>query len=142
MPPDGPRPRVGPAQRDFTFPPADSDMDPVPVKPPITMDDLDKLDIRAGTILSVTEVEGSDKLMKLTVDFGSFQRSILSGIKKEREDCSEIEGLQALFVVNMPPRKMAGQVSEGMLFDVGYADGVLPALAVTERTLPNGARAG
>jgi tRNA-binding protein len=117
-------------------------MDPVPVKPPITMDDLDKLDIRAGTILSVTEVEGSDKLMKLTVDFGSFQRAILSGIKKEREDCTEIEGLQALFVVNMPPRKMAGQVSEGMLFDVGYADGVLPALAVTERTLPNGARAG
>jgi tRNA-binding protein len=47
-----------------------------------------------------------------------------------------------LFVVNLPPKKMMGQVSEGMLFDIGYADGVLPALAVPERPVPDGARAG
>ena len=113
-----------------------------PVKPTIQFEDFDKVDIRVGTILSVQEVPGSDKLMNLTVDFGSFQRTILAGIKKEREDPGEIEGLQALFVVNLAPRKMMGLVSEGMLFDVGYADGIRPALAVPEWPVPNGTRTG
>lgn len=54
----------------------------------------------------------------------------------------EIEGRQALFVVNLAPRPMAGEISEGMLFDIGYSDGVAPALAMPERAVPNGARAG
>jgi len=49
---------------------------------------------------------------------------------------------QPLFVVNLPPRKMAGEESQGMLFDIGYADGLSPALAVPERPMPNGSRAG
>lgn len=117
-------------------------MIPAPIKPAITMTELDQIDIRAGTILAVTEVTASDKLLKLTVDFGDHQRSILAGIKQEREDPTEIVGRQALFVVNLPARKMAGELSEGMLFDVGYADGVTPVLAVTEAAVPNGARAG
>lgn len=117
-------------------------MNPAPIKPAIAMADLDKIDIRAGTILAVEEVAASDKLMKLTVDFGDHQRSILAGIRQEREDPTEITGKQALFVVNLPARKMAGELSEGMLFDVGYADGVTPVLAVTEAAVPNGARAG
>ena len=63
-------------------------------------------------------------------------------MKQEREDPSEIEGSQALFVVNLPPRKMAGVVSEAMLFDLGYSDRILPALAIPERRVPNGTRAG
>jgi tRNA-binding EMAP/Myf-like protein len=47
-----------------------------------------------------------------------------------------------LFVLNLEPRKMAGEISEGMLFDIGCADGVTPALAVPERPVPNGTRAG
>ena len=117
-------------------------MTPVETKPPIEIEDLEKIDVRAGTIVAVDEVAGSDKLMKLTVDFGDHQRSILSGIKQERTDPTEIRGRQALFVVNLPSRKMAGEVSEGMLFDIGYADGITPVLAVTEKTVPNGARAG
>jgi tRNA-binding protein len=85
---------------------------------------------------------GSDKLVKLTVNFGDHKRTILAGLKQERDDLKEIEGKQALFVVNLPPKKMMGQVSEGMLFDIGYADGVLPALAVPERPVPDGVRAG
>ena len=54
----------------------------------------------------------------------------------------EIVGRQALFVVNMEPRKMAGEVSEGMLFDLGHADGIQPALATPERPVPDGTRAG
>lgn len=116
---------------------------PVPVKPLITIDDLDKLDIRAGRIVAVDDVEKSTKLIKMTVDFGSFTRTILSGMKEEREDCkAELEGRQALFVVNMAPRKMAGDVSEGMICDIGYEDGILPALVVPEREVPNGVRLG
>lgn len=69
-------------------------------------------------------------------------RTILAGIKKERTNPREVEGRQALFVVNVEPRKMAGEISEGMLFDIGYADGVTPVLAVPERPVPNGTRAG
>ena len=63
-------------------------------------------------------------------------------MKQERADPSEIVGRQALFVVNLEPRRMMGELSEGMLFDLGYADGVAPALAVPERPVPNGTRAG
>jgi tRNA-binding protein len=47
-----------------------------------------------------------------------------------------------LFVVNLEPKKMMGQASEGMLFDIGYADGIVPALAMPERHVPNGSRLG
>ena len=117
-------------------------MKPSPIKPEVSIDDLEKLDIRVGTIETVTDVPDSKKLMKLIVDFGDHSRTILAGIKSERENPQEISGLQALFVVNLPPRKMAGELSEGMLFDIGYPDGVAPALAVPERPLPNGSRAG
>jgi tRNA-binding protein len=63
-------------------------------------------------------------------------------MKQERHNPQEIEGRQALFVVNLAPRKMMGEISEGMLFDIGYEDGIAPALAVPERPVPNGARAG
>ena len=118
------------------------DFKPAPTKPMIALADLDKIDVRVGTILSVDDVPGSDKLVKLTVAFGDRQRTILSGMKQERENPKEIEGQQALFVVNQPPRRMMGQISEGMLFDIGYADGLPPVLAVPERQIPDGARAG
>jgi tRNA-binding protein len=115
---------------------------PAPIKPTISFGEFSRIDIRVGTILAIEEVDGSDKLLKLTVDFGDHTRAILSGMKQERADPQAIAGRQALFVVNLEPRKMMGQVSEGMLFDLGYADGVKPALAVPEREMPNGARAG
>jgi tRNA-binding protein len=113
-----------------------------PTKPEITLADVEKIDIRVGSIVAVEEITGSDKLVKLTVDFGDQQRIILSGMKQEREDPAEIAGKQALFIVNLPPRKMMGQISEGMLFDIGFADGIKPCLAVPERSMPDGARAG
>jgi len=113
-----------------------------PIKPTITFADFDKIDIRVGTILRVEDIEGSKKLVRLIVDLGDQERSILAGNKQERENPKEIEGSQALFVVNLEPRKMMGEVSEGMLFDIGYADGVDPALAVPEMQVPNGSRAG
>ena len=62
------------------------------------------------------------------------------GVKRSTRSCSRRR--QALFVVNLDPRKMRGVLSEGMLFDPGYADGIAPSLAVPERPVPNGCRAG
>jgi methionine--tRNA ligase beta chain len=118
------------------------DFKPAPVKPTVSKADVDKLDVRVGTITSVEDVPGAKKLVRLRVDFGDHTRAILAGMKGERADVREIEGKQALFVVNLEPKRMAGEVSEGMMFDIGYADGIVPALAVPERPLPDGARAG
>jgi methionine--tRNA ligase beta chain len=115
---------------------------PAPVKPTVTADLLEQLDVRVGTIEAVEDVKGSEKLLKLTVNFGDHRRTILAGMKRERANPKEVEGRQALFVVNLAPRRMAGEVSEGMLFDIGYADGITPVLAVPEREVPDGVRAG
>ncbi len=113
-----------------------------PVKPPITIAELDRIDIRVGTIVSVEDVSGSDKLVRLIVDFGDRRRSILAGMKQERANPGAIASTQALFVVNLEPKRMMGELSEGMLFDIGYADGVRPVLAVPESPVPSGTRAG
>ena len=112
------------------------------IKPTISFNDFEKVDIRIGTIECVEDIEGSKNLVRLIVEFGDHKRNILAGIKQERTDPSEIEGKQALFVVNLEPRKMMGELSEGMLFDIGYADGITPVLAVPEKPVPNGSRAG
>jgi len=122
--------------------PADPAFTPAPIKPPVSAAALDAIDVRLGTIQRVDDVAESRKLLKLTVSFGDHVRQILAGMKQEREDPQALVGRQALFVVNLEPRRMAGQVSEGMLFDIGYADRLPPALAVPERSLPDGARAG
>jgi len=113
-----------------------------PVKPLASIQDLDKIDVRVGTIVQVEDVKGSDKLVKLVVDFSDRKRVAIVGMKKERENPKEIEGMQALFVVNLEPRKIMGQLSEAMLFDIGFQDGIIPVLAVPEKQVPNGARLG
>jgi tRNA-binding protein len=117
-------------------------MTPAAIKPTITLDVLNQLDIRIGTIMNVTDVPNSDQLCQLRVSFGDHERSIVAGIRKERSNPREIEGKQALFVVNLEPRKMRGVLSEGMLFDIGYADGIKPVLAMPESVVPDGTRAG
>jgi tRNA-binding protein len=112
------------------------------VKPLISPELLNQIDIRVGTIESVNDIANSEKLVALRVNFGDHKRTVLAGMKRERADPREIEGKQALFVVNLPPRTMAGMVSEGMLFDIGYEDGITPVLAVPESGVPDGTRAG
>jgi len=117
-------------------------LSPAAVKPAISPDLLERLDVRVGTVLRVDDIASSKKLVCLRVDFGDHQRTIVAGLKQERTNPKEIEGKQALFVVNMEPRSMAGVLSEGMLFDIGYADGIKPVLAIPELAVPNGVRAG
>jgi len=113
-----------------------------PIKSVVPAKTLEAIDVRVGTIQRVEDIQKSDKLVKLVVDFGDRMRDIVVGMKKEREDPKEIEGMQALFVVNLEPREFMGVKSEGMLFDIGYADGIMPVMAVPERRVPNGARVG
>jgi tRNA-binding protein len=104
-------------------------MTPAPIKPLISSDYLGKIDVRVGTVLTVEDVPTSDKLVRLKVDFGDHTRSILAGMKKERQNPkAEIEGKQALFVVNLEPRKMAGEFSEGMIFDIAMPTKWCPSL--------------
>ena len=117
-------------------------MKPAAIKPQVGVDVLERLDVRVGTIRTVEEIPGSRSLVRLKVDFGDHQRVVLAGLKNERERPGEIAGRQALFVVNVEPRQMMGETSEAMLFDLGYADGITPVLAVPERRVPDGTRAG
>ncbi len=117
-------------------------MSPAPVKPSIPLNLLQEVDIRAGTILAVEDVPGSRSLVRLRVGFGDHERTVIAGLKEERPEPAEIEGKQALFVVNLEPKEMFGVTSEAMLFDLGYEDGIVPCLVVPERPVPDGVRAG
>jgi len=110
-------------------------MTPAPVEPAVSKNVLDQIDVRVGTIQSVADVPDANKLVALRVTFGDHERTIVAGIKNERADVQELVGRQALFVVNLEPRK-------GMLFDLGFADGIKPALSVPEVAVPDGTRAG
>ena len=113
-----------------------------PVKPAISLDFLNRIDIRVGTIEFVEDLPDSERLVRLIVDFGDHKRRVLAGMKRERFNPIEVQGKQALFVVNLEPKRIMGEVSEGMLFDIGYLDGITPVLAVSERPVPNGTTAG
>lgn len=94
-------------------------------KPEVQFDDFAKLDMRAGTITECTPMEGSDKLLKLIVDFGELGRKqILSGIAQwfSPEDLVKV---QTIFVLNITPRKMMGELSEGMLMAIGEDEAIL-----------------
>ncbi|MHA1975765.1 MAG: tRNA-binding protein [Candidatus Hodarchaeales archaeon] len=117
------------------------EFNPAPIKPIISLDDLNKIDIRVGKIERVEDIPKSEKIVKLTVNFCDHTRTILAGIKKERKNPKEIEGQQALFVVNLKPKKMMGEMSEGMIFDIGFSDKITPVLAIPEKQVPNGTRA-
>jgi methionyl-tRNA synthetase len=101
-----------------------------------TIDDLAKIKVAIGTILSVDVIEDSDKLLKLSVDFGEgTPRQILSGIKKYFTDPQVLVNTQTTFVVNLAPRKMMGMDSNGMLY-AGGAEGELVLLRPEHAVAP------
>jgi tRNA-binding protein len=124
------------------FVPAAAAFTPGPVKATVAHAALEQLDIRVGTIRAAADVPGTDRLAVLTVDFGDRTRSIVAGIRTERLSLASVVGVQALFAVNLEPRTMRGQLSEGMLFDAGFADDLRPVFLQPEWPLPNGVRAG
>ena len=121
----------------------------------ISYDDFAKIDIRAGKILSAEKIEGSEKLLKLMVDFGLKQageetetgspelrdvRQIISGIAKYFPDAQTLVGKTAMFVTNLEPRMIFGFESNGMLFAVSTPEGAFSLLEPND-TIPPGTRA-
>jgi methionyl-tRNA synthetase len=110
---------------------------PVPVaemKPEITFEDFDKLDLRVGTIVAAEKVAKADKLLKLTVDIGSEKRTVVSGLALQYSP-EEIVGRQVTLVANLQPRKMRGIASEGMIL-MADGDGKLSFVSATDQTAP------
>lgn len=87
---------------------------------PISIDDFKKVEITVGEILSVERIEGSDKLLKLKVNFGEENpRQVLSGIGPYFDDVSVLVGRRYPFVTNLAPRMMMGLESQAMILATG-----------------------
>lgn len=107
----------------------------------IKFDDFAQVDIRVGTIVSAQAPDWSEKLIKLTVNFGKEigERTILAGIKKWYQP-EELENKQSLFVVNLEPRRMGPDFSEGMLLAANQDDEGTPAVILFDNLAPAGSR--
>ena len=103
----------------------------------INIEDFAKCEFKVGTVLSAEEVEGSEKLLKLSVDLGEEEpRQILSGIKAWYTT-DDLVGKQFVFVANLEPRKMMGLESQGMIM---CADGEKPIPLTPQEKVENGAK--
>jgi len=106
----------------------------------VSLEDFEKLDLRVGKIVSATPVRGSEKLMKLEIDLGTERRIILSGMRPDYTP-EAVVGMQVVVLCNLEPRKIMGIVSQGMILDAGYREGVKPpALLTVSHRVPNGVR--
>ncbi|HRJ30476.1 MAG TPA: methionine--tRNA ligase [Cyclobacteriaceae bacterium] len=105
------------------------------LKPEITIDDFSKLDIRIGKVLSAERMEKSNKLLKLKVDTGIDQRTVLSGIAQHYTP-EEMVGKQVTLIANLAPRKMMGIESQGMILMAEDLDGKLRLVFPSEIVTP------
>ena len=107
-----------------------------PVKPEVSFDDFEKLDIRVGHILNCEKVKKSKKLLKFTIDDGSgVERTICSGIAAYYEP-EQLIGKDVLFVANFAPRKMMGIESQGMILSAVNFDGSLNVTSLLGKVKP------
>lgn len=107
-----------------------------PAKETIAFEDFQKIDIRMGTIKAAEKIKGSSKLLKLTVDVGLDERTIVSGIA-EKFTPEQVIGKQVSVLVNLAPRKLKGVESQGMILMAENAAGELEFL-VAENAMKNG----
>ena len=103
----------------------------------VTIDDFAKVQLLTGKIVNSEKVEGADKLLKNTVEIGNETRTILSGIAKYYKP-EEIIGKTVVVVANLPPRKMRGIESQGMLLCAVDEKNDTLSLITTDRTMPSG----
>ncbi len=105
---------------------------------PISIDDFKKVEIKIGEIKSAEKIEGSEKLLKLLVNFGSEDRQVLSGIAAHFPNPADLVGKKCPFVTNLAPRMMMGLESQAMILATG-GDGETP-FALFETSGTPGAR--
>lgn len=110
-------------------------------KPRITIDEFSKIEVQVGTVRSAERVPETDKLFRLTVDFGeeSGPRQIVSGIAAYVSEPETLVGRQLAFVTNLEPRTIRGLESNGMLFAVGSDETF--AFLTPDRDVPPGTSA-
>ena len=108
---------------------------PKAVAQPCTYDDFARLDIRVGTVTACEKVKKADKLLKLTIDDGLRGRTIVSGIAKWYEP-EQLVGKQVCFIANVPPKRLKGIDSEGMVLSAEDADGRLVVIGPTGPVRP------
>ena len=107
----------------------------LPIKPEITYDEFEKLDLRTAKVLAAEEVKKSDKLLKLTIQVGDNQRTIVSGIRP-KYTAEQMVGKTIVIVANLKPAKIRGILSEGMILAVG--DEGVDALLATDAPVESG----
>ncbi len=107
----------------------------LPVKPEITIDEVDKLDLRTAKVVAAEEVKKSDKLLKLTLQMGDEQRTIVSGIRPKYL-AEQMVGRTIVIVANLKPAKIRGVESQGMILAVG--DEGVDALLSTDVPVESG----
>lgn len=95
------------------------------VKPNVSYEDFQKMDIRVGTVLDCQKVPKADKLLQFRIADGLEERTILSGIAAYYPNPEEMIGTQVCFIANFEPRKLRGVFSEGMILSAEDADGNL-----------------
>lgn len=101
----------------------------------ITLEEFKKSEIRIGKVLKCEKVENADKLLKLQVDFGEFERQIITAIA-QWYTLEDLEGKKLPFIVNLEPRKFRGEESQGMLMATG--NGEKPVLLIPSEDVPEG----
>lgn len=106
-----------------------------PISAETTIDEFAKMDLRVGTVLSCERVPKSDKLLQFKIDDGLGGRTIVSGIAKFYEP-EQLVGKQVVFIANLPPRKLRGIVSEGMILSAQNLDGSLSVLTIGRPVAP------
>ena len=105
---------------------------------PISIDDFKKVEIKVGEIVSAEKIEGSEKLLKLKVNFATEERQVLSGIAAFFADPAELVGKRCLFVTNLAPRMMMGLESQAMIMATG-GDGENPFVLFETTAAPGSA---
>jgi methionyl-tRNA synthetase len=107
----------------------------------ISIEDFARVEMRLGRILSIEKVPDTDKLLKLSVDFGEEQpRQVISGIALYFEDPQVLVGKTCPFVTNLEPRTIRGLESQAMIVAVHTTEGAFSVLEPTLATLPPGTR--
>ncbi len=106
-----------------------------PVKADIAFEDFEKLDLRIGTVLSCERVPKADKLLKFEIADGLQNRTIVSGIAKHYAP-EELVGKQVCFIANLPPRKLRGIESQGMILSAEDFDGSLSVITALREVKP------
>lgn len=104
----------------------------------VSFDEWMNIDLRAGLIEKVEEIEGKDKLYKMTVDFGEEKRTVVAGLK-EFYGISDLEGTKSVFVYNLDPVKLAGIESQAMILAAKNESGEYK-ITIVDDSVPSGTK--